>query len=87
MVYDVLRSGYAPIPNFHLYNEEGICVFVTSDTDPETGQRHEMVPLQNRILNQNSSWATYRFTNPDLNHPVPGDTYDGADRTSLRRQR
>jgi lipopolysaccharide transport system ATP-binding protein len=34
MAYDVLRSGYAPMPNFHLFNEEGICVFVTGDTDP-----------------------------------------------------
>jgi lipopolysaccharide transport system ATP-binding protein len=34
MIYDVLRSGYIPVPNFHLYNEEGICVFVTGDTDP-----------------------------------------------------
>lgn len=35
MAYDVLKPGYAPIPNLHLYNEEGICVFVTGDADPE----------------------------------------------------
>jgi lipopolysaccharide transport system ATP-binding protein len=34
MVYDILRPGCCPVPNFHLYNEEGICVFVTIDTDP-----------------------------------------------------
>jgi lipopolysaccharide transport system ATP-binding protein len=35
MAYDVLQPGYVPVPNFHLHNEEGICVFVTGDTDPE----------------------------------------------------
>jgi len=35
MTYDVLKPGYAPVPNLHLYNEEGICVFVTGDADPE----------------------------------------------------
>jgi lipopolysaccharide transport system ATP-binding protein len=30
----VLHADYVPVPNFHLFNEEGICVFVTSDTDP-----------------------------------------------------
>jgi lipopolysaccharide transport system ATP-binding protein len=34
MAYDVLRPGYVPLPNFHLYNEEGVCVFVTGDTNP-----------------------------------------------------
>ncbi len=34
MAYDVLQGGYVPVPNFHLFNEEGICVFMTSDTDP-----------------------------------------------------
>jgi lipopolysaccharide transport system ATP-binding protein len=35
MAYDVLQPGYIPIPNFHLYNEEGVCVFVTADNAPE----------------------------------------------------
>ena len=43
MTYDVLQPGYAPIPNFHLYNEEGICVFVTADTDPEWRRRPKPV--------------------------------------------
>ena len=34
MSYDVLQPGYTPVPNFHLFNEEGICVFVTADNDP-----------------------------------------------------
>ena len=43
MAYDVLQPGYAPIPNFHLYNEEGICVFVTADTDPKWRRRQKPV--------------------------------------------
>jgi lipopolysaccharide transport system ATP-binding protein len=34
MAYDVLRPGHVLTPNLHLYNEEGICVFVTGDHDP-----------------------------------------------------
>ena len=43
MAYDVLQNGYVPVPNFHLYNEEGICVFVTGDTDPEWRRRPKPV--------------------------------------------
>ena len=43
MAYDVLQPGYVPIPNFHLYNEEGVCVFVTGDTDPEWRRRPKPV--------------------------------------------
>jgi lipopolysaccharide transport system ATP-binding protein len=34
MEYDVLRPGHVLTPSLHLYNEEGICVFVTRDHDP-----------------------------------------------------
>jgi lipopolysaccharide transport system ATP-binding protein len=43
MTYDVLQPGYIPIPNFHLYNEEGICVFVTGDVDPAWRRRPKPV--------------------------------------------
>ena len=43
MAYDVLESGYIPVPNFHLYNEEGICVFVVGDTDPAWRRRPKPV--------------------------------------------
>ena len=43
MAYDVLESGYIPVPNFHLYNGEGICVFVTGDTDPQWRRRPKPV--------------------------------------------
>ena len=35
MTYDVLQAGHRVISGFHLFNEEGICVFVTLDTDPQ----------------------------------------------------
>jgi lipopolysaccharide transport system ATP-binding protein len=34
MEYDVLAPCHVLIPNVHLYNEEGICVFVSQDHDP-----------------------------------------------------
>jgi lipopolysaccharide transport system ATP-binding protein len=34
MVFDVFESGHKLTPNFHLYNGEGICVFMTQDQDP-----------------------------------------------------
>ena len=33
--WDVLEGGHALVPNFHLYNEEGACVFVSIDSDRE----------------------------------------------------
>jgi lipopolysaccharide transport system ATP-binding protein len=43
IAYDVLQSGYVPLPNFHLHNEEGICVFVTADTNPVWRRRPKPV--------------------------------------------
>jgi lipopolysaccharide transport system ATP-binding protein len=39
MVYEVIESGYVLVPNLHLYNEEGICVFVASDSSSEWRRR------------------------------------------------
>jgi homopolymeric O-antigen transport system ATP-binding protein len=35
MTFDVLKSGHELVPNFHVYNEDGVCVFVVSDKDPK----------------------------------------------------
>lgn len=35
MEFDVLEDGHVLVPNLHLWNEEGICLFVTHDCDPE----------------------------------------------------
>ncbi|KAF0180661.1 MAG: lipopolysaccharide transport system ATP-binding protein [Limisphaerales bacterium] len=34
MEFRVLQGGQVLVPNLHLYNEEGTCVFVTGDSDP-----------------------------------------------------
>jgi len=34
MVYDVLTSGHVLIPRYDVFNEAGLCVFVTQDLDP-----------------------------------------------------
>jgi len=39
IAYQVLQSGHVLVPNFLLYNEDGICAFVTADNDPEWRRR------------------------------------------------
>jgi lipopolysaccharide transport system ATP-binding protein len=33
--YDVLEEGHVLAPNLHFFNEEGVCVFVVHDSDPD----------------------------------------------------
>ncbi len=35
MEYEVLKNGCVPVPNIHVFNGEGVCVFVAGDSDPE----------------------------------------------------
>jgi len=35
MEFDVLKGGHVLVPNYNFTNEEGVCVFVVSDHDPE----------------------------------------------------
>ena len=39
MEFEVLKPGYVLVPNYHFFNEEGVCVFVARDLDPEWYQR------------------------------------------------
>ena len=39
MEFDVLSPGHSLVPNFHFFNEEGICVFIAGDHDPEWERR------------------------------------------------
>jgi lipopolysaccharide transport system ATP-binding protein len=39
MEFEVLNSGYVLVPNYHLFNEEGLCVFIASEQDPEWRRR------------------------------------------------
>ncbi len=34
MEYEVLTPGHVLVPNYHLFNEEGTCVFIVHDSDP-----------------------------------------------------
>ena len=36
--YEVTKAGHILVPNFHCYNDEGTCVFISNDTSP-TSQR------------------------------------------------
>jgi lipopolysaccharide transport system ATP-binding protein len=35
MTFDVLKGGHLLIPNFHLFNEEGVCLFIVNDQHAE----------------------------------------------------
>jgi lipopolysaccharide transport system ATP-binding protein len=35
----VVTPGHHLVPNFHVFNEQGICVFVAHDSDPEWRRR------------------------------------------------
>ena len=37
--FKVLEEGHVLVPNFHLFNDEGVCVFVLCDTDPAWRRR------------------------------------------------
>jgi lipopolysaccharide transport system ATP-binding protein len=39
MEYEVLSSGHRLVPNFHVLNEEGLYVFVTSEVDSDWHRR------------------------------------------------
>jgi lipopolysaccharide transport system ATP-binding protein len=39
MEFDVLEAGRVLVPNFHFYNEEGICLFIVNDNNPEWHQK------------------------------------------------
>ncbi len=39
MEYEVLAAGHVLVPNYHFYNEEGVCVFVAADADPAWRRR------------------------------------------------
>jgi lipopolysaccharide transport system ATP-binding protein len=34
MEFEVLKAGNVLVPNYHFFNEEGVCIFIASDQDP-----------------------------------------------------
>jgi lipopolysaccharide transport system ATP-binding protein len=43
MEYDVVSGGHILAPNFHLFNEEGVCLFIAIDQDEEWRRRPRSV--------------------------------------------
>jgi lipopolysaccharide transport system ATP-binding protein len=43
MEYEVLRPGNVLVPNYHFFNEEGVCVFAAMDLDPEWHRKPRLV--------------------------------------------
>jgi lipopolysaccharide transport system ATP-binding protein len=39
MEFDVMKEGHVLVPNFHFFNEEGICVFIAGDHDLDWQRR------------------------------------------------
>ncbi len=39
MEYEVVAPGHVLVPNYHFYNEEGVCVFIAADNDPAWRRR------------------------------------------------
>ncbi len=37
--FDVLKRGHLLVPNYHVINEEGVCVFIANDHDPQWFRR------------------------------------------------
>ena len=48
------------------------------------GRVHEIVPEENRFLNQNSTWSKYSMVTGVFEDPQPQDGYDGADNLDNR---
>ncbi|HLB10648.1 MAG TPA: ABC transporter ATP-binding protein, partial [Gemmatimonadaceae bacterium] len=43
MTFDVLEGGHSLVPNFHLFNEEGVCVFIVNDQHADSGSRRRPI--------------------------------------------
>jgi len=39
MEYEVLQPGYVLVPNYHFYNQDGVCAFVVNETSAEWAGR------------------------------------------------
>jgi len=59
--YEVLRDNAALTPNVHIYNSDGICVFITIDTDPEWGNRPRP-----RGLYRSTVWCPANYLNESV---------------------
>lgn len=41
--YEVLKNGFVLVPNFHFFNEDGLCLFVACDLEPEWKKKPKQI--------------------------------------------
>jgi hypothetical protein len=71
---DVLRMRFTPARG-EVYGPGS----AVEGADESTGRPFQLVPAENRILNQRASWLRYDGSYSNFLNPEPWDTYDGAD--------
>lgn len=72
MEYQVLRPGRVLIPNLHLYNEDGACVFITGDSSFESrrhpkspGHYHSRVEIPGNFLSEGGHYVSVALSTVD----------------------
>jgi lipopolysaccharide transport system ATP-binding protein len=80
--FDVLEGGHELTPNFHLFNDEGACVFITTDHDPNwrgnprpAGRYTSEVTIPGNFLAESTLLVTVAVStlNPVTVHAVERD--------------
>ncbi len=80
--FDVLEAGHELTPNFHFFNEEGICLFITTDHDPTwrtrprpAGRYASEVTIPGNFLAEGTLLVTVAVStlNPVVVHAVERD--------------
>lgn len=59
IIWEVIATGHTPIPNMQLHNDQGVCIFATSDTDKKwaraskpPGRYSSRVVIPSNFLNE-----------------------------------
>lgn len=72
MEFEVLSAGRVLIPNLHFYNDEGVCVFITGDPDPEwrrrprpPGQYRSVVHVPGNYLSEGGHYVSAALSTVD----------------------
>jgi len=56
VVYEVLQPGHVLVPNYHFFNQEGLCIFVVQEVGPEW--RHRSRPVGQYV---STAWIPGNF--------------------------
>jgi lipopolysaccharide transport system ATP-binding protein len=96
--YEVLQPGRVFAPAFHVYDQQGICLFGTNDIDPEwlsrkrePGTYTSRVEISPNIMAEGTFWATVAIFNPlsnegllNVRDAISFTTYDPMEGDSAR---